>query len=37
LFFSFEGVFASFLGFGSELQKCITNHKKIVKMQTQLI
>ena len=37
LFFSFEGVFASFLGLSSEILKCITNHKKIVKMQTQLI
>jgi hypothetical protein len=36
-FFSFDGVFASFPGLSSELLKCITNHRKIVKMQTQLI
>jgi len=34
--FSFEGLNASFSEFGSELQKFITNHKKIVKMQTQM-
>ena len=27
-YFSFEGLNASFSEFGSELQKCITNHKK---------
>ena len=37
LFFSLEGVFASFPVFGSEILKCVTNHRKIVKMQTQLI
>ena len=35
-YFSFEGLNASFSEFGSELQKCITNHRKIVKMQTHM-
>jgi hypothetical protein len=35
--FSFKGLAASFTEFGSELQKCITNHKKIIKLQNQMI
>ena len=34
--FSFEGLNASFLEYDSELQKYLTNHKKIVKMQTKM-
>src|SRR6185312_13951364 len=36
-FFTFKGVSASFPGYTSELLKCETNHRKIGKMQTQLI
>ena len=36
-FFSFKGVSASFPVYTSELLKCETNHRKIGKMQTQLI
>ena len=37
LFFSFKGVSARFTVYTSELLKCETNHRKIRKMQTQLI
>src|SRR6185369_1423448 len=36
-FFSFKGVSASFPVYTSEILKCETNHRKIRKMQTQLI
>src|SRR6185436_2533027 len=36
-FFSFKGVFASIPVYTSEILKCRTNHRKIVKMQTQRI
>src|SRR6185369_7156383 len=37
LFFSLKGVFARIPVFVSELLKCQTNHRKIIKIQTQLI